>query len=215
MNHIMRHATYHLKLKRLLGRTIIAMVLFNFGTQASAERTAWVTAMQLNIRTCPSSSCGVLGTLRLRDEVTVLAEMDGWARISKYYGAGCVNGVSQHVVGGNADCVPTNGIAGGKLAEWVSAQFLRSSLPANPWVKASGSYGLVKNSDDYRLYKDVFAQAASSLIESGRCAPSDFKTMGGWIKSSSLSGEATYFTYCGGMQSENKVYLNARTGIIE
>lgn len=211
----MRHTTHHLKLKRLPGRVIIALVLFNICIQASAERTAWVTAMQLNKRTCPSSSCGILGALRLRDEVTVLAEMNGWARISTYYGAGCENGVSRHVVDGNANCVPTNGIAGGELAEWVSAEFLGSSLPANPWVKASGGYGLVTNSDDYRLYKDVFAQAASSLIESGRCSPSDFKTMGGWIKSSSLSGEAAYFTYCGGMQSENKVYLDARTGKIE
>lgn len=211
----MRHTTHRSTLKGMFGRAIIVLALSSVGIQASAERTAWVTALQLNKRTCPSSSCGVLGTLRFRDEVTVLAEMNGWSRISQYYGAGCVDDVSKYVKSGNAKCVPTNGIAGGELAEWVAARFLSSSLPANPWVKASGSYGLVRNSDDYRLYKDVFAQAASFLIESGRCSPSDFGTMGGWIKSSSLSGDAVYFTYCGGMQSENKIYLNAKTGEIE
>jgi hypothetical protein len=185
------------------------------GTQAIAERTAWVATEKLNRRTCPASSCGIVGTLAFREKVTVLAEMNGWARVSRFHDASCVNGVSQKVESGNAECIPTNGIAGGELAEWVSARYLSPSRPEDPGAKASGSYALVKGSDDYSLYKDVFAEAASSLIESGRCSQSDFKVMGGWIKSTNLSGENSYFTYCGGMQSKNKIYLDAETGKIE
>jgi hypothetical protein len=50
--------------------------------------------------------------------------------------------------------------------------------PADPGAGATGDYELVSGSDDYRKYKDVFAQTASKLIASGRCTAQDFKEMG-------------------------------------
>ena len=53
----------------------------------------------------------------------------------------------------------------------------------------------LKGSDDFAKYKDVFAKAASDLIGRGQC-----------------KAKGMYFTYCGGMSSQNEVYLNATTG---
>jgi hypothetical protein len=67
---------------------------------------------------------------------------------------------------------------------------------------------LVKGSDDYNLYKKIFASSAKKLIKSGKCDANDFAEMGGWIKSSNYLVKPIYFTYCGGMRNENKLYLN-------
>ena len=84
--------------------------------------------------------------------------------------------------------------------------------PADPGAGTTGDYALVSGSDDYRKYKDVFAQTASKLIPSGQCTAQDFKERGGWIKSTSHKGGPVYFTYCGGMRVQNRLYLNAATG---
>jgi len=39
--------------------------------------------------------------------------------------------------------------------------------------------------------------------------------MGGWLKSvNQYRKEPVYFTYCGGITSANKVYMNAETGMV-
>ena len=60
------------------------------------------------------------------------------------------------------------------------------SLPAYAAndVIVSGDHELVKDSDDFGVYKDAFAKAASKLIASGKCSAGDFREFGGWLKSS-------------------------------
>ena len=56
-------------------------------------------------------------------------------------------------------------------------------------------------------------KAAAQLIAGGTCTRKDFKDMGGWMKSvNQYRDRPVYFTYCGGMTSANKIYLDASTG---
>jgi hypothetical protein len=179
---------------------------------ATASDNAWVTSDGLNRRTCPDVSCGIVGFLFFRESVTVLEEKSGWARVSKYYDASCVNGLSQYVDSGTAACVPSNGIVDGQFAEWVSMQYLSSMRPPDPAAGATGDYALVSGSDDYGRYKDVFARAAAQLISSKQCTGGDFEETGGWLRSTAHKDSPVYFTYCGGFTRENRLYLNAATG---
>lgn len=195
-------------------KLILAAALAAIAIPAHAARDGWVTVDNLNRRTCPMPTCGVVGMLKFREKATILEEKGGWARITKYYDASCVNGISQYVDSGNRKCESSNGINNGQFAEWVASKYLSPNRPADPAANAPANYALVKGSDDFRIYKDAFAKAADKLIASGRCSAGDFREMGGWMKSSNHRSKPIYFTYCGGMRSGNKVYLNAATGEI-
>ncbi|WP_089728384.1 SH3 domain-containing protein [Candidatus Thiosymbion oneisti] len=195
-------------------RLILVAALVALTMPAYAARDGWVTVDNLNRRTCPASTCGIVGVLKFREKATILEEKAGWARITKYYDASCVNGLSHYVDSSNKKCVSSNGINNGKFAEWVSAKYLSSTRPPDPAATASANYALVKGSDDFRIYKDAFAIVADQLIASGKCSANDFREMGGWMKSSNHRSKPIYFTYCGGMRSSNKIYLNAATGEI-
>jgi hypothetical protein len=93
---------------------IIAIVLPAFDALAA---DTWVASDRLNRRTCPDVRCGVVGSFMFREGVTIYEERNGWARVSKYQDAFCVNGLSQFVESGNAACVPSNGIVDGQFAE--------------------------------------------------------------------------------------------------
>jgi hypothetical protein len=147
-----------------------------------------------------------------REKTMIYEHRNGWARVSEYYDAFCQNGLSQFVDSGNAACIESNGIANGLLAEWVSMEYLSDTRPADPGAGATGMYALVNQSDDYAKYKDVFAKAAADLIASNRCTELDFQGMGGWIKSTNHKDSPIYFTYCGEMTIQNRLYLNAATG---
>jgi hypothetical protein len=178
----------------------------------STGREAWVTVDRLNRRTCPDESCGSVGVLFYGEKATIYEESGGWARTTRYYDASCRNGRSEYIDSGNASCDSANGIVDERLAEWVSLRYLSSNRPDDPATGATGDYALVSSSDDYRIYKDVFARAASELIASGQCTRADFEEMGGWIKSENHRDQPIYFTYCGGMRLQNRLYLDASTG---
>lgn len=179
---------------------------------ADSGREVWVTVDRLNRRTCPNERCGSVGVLDFREKATIYEERMGWARISRYYDASCKDGRSEFVDAGNSRCEPSNGIVDGQFAEWASLQYLSANRPADPAAGAMGDLALVSGSDDYRTYKNVFAKAAADLIASGRCTPADFEEMGGWVKSTNHRTQPIYFTYCGGMRIENRLYLDASTG---
>ncbi|MBY6157466.1 hypothetical protein [Pseudooceanicola nitratireducens] len=72
---------------------------------------------------------------------------------------------------------------------------------------------IINGSDDLATQRDRFLKAASTLIKDGRCSEADFREMGGWLKSTS-KGEGIYFTYCGGMTLQHRLYLDTKTGRI-
>ncbi len=170
----------------------------------------WVTANELNRRTCPSEECGIVGKLLFREKVQVHEEKDGWVRISKFYDGACNNGRSSFVEEGNDTCSPDNGITEGKLAEWVAKDHLSSTRPSDPGLGASGAEKLVAKSDDFQAHRKIFAGAALKLISAGTCTEKDFLDMGGWVKSTKKTSPPTYFTYC--RDGRDRIYLNAETG---
>ena len=192
--------------------SVLLLFLISLAQPVMADSEAWVTAERLNRRTCPSTQCGILGVLMFRERATVYEEKNSWARVSEYYDAACRNGRSEYVDSGNTACTEQNGIVAGRLSEWVHTKYLSETRPAGPGVEATDYYELVSGSDDYRKYKEVFARSASKLIASGRCAARDFQGIGGWVKSTTHKGSPVYFTYCGGMGVQNRLYLNAATG---
>ncbi|WP_126976330.1 hypothetical protein [Frigidibacter oleivorans] len=72
----------------------------------------------------------------------------------------------------------------------------------------------IENSDDVSKYEAQFTAAANSLIAERRCSAEDFEEMGGWVKSTTHRDKPIYFTYCGGMTADNRIYLDVSTGAI-
>ncbi|MCB1390986.1 MAG: hypothetical protein KDK12_17865 [Rhodobacteraceae bacterium] len=181
---------------------------------APGTERLWVTAERLHRRTCPSTDCGSVGRLYFREAVTAREVRDGWVRITGRYDAQCRGGRSALVDSGTVDCSAANGIEGGRLAEWVSAEFLAPTRPPDPAATAAADEALVAGSDDFARYRRTFAAAAADLIADGRCGASDFRQTGGWMQSTGHPDAPVYFTYCGGTTAANRLYLNASTGAI-
>jgi len=69
-------------------------------------------------------------------------------------------------------------------------------------------------SDDFSIHKSVFLKATSSLVGQGRCPLSELKEMGGWVKSQNHKSQPVYFTYCGGMRVDKRIYVDVSTGSV-
>ena len=178
---------------------------------AFAEGQMWLKVDTANRRTCPSSTCGIVGKLFYREAATVYETRNGWGRITKYYDASCKDGRSEYVDNGNSDCSAENGIKNGQFAEWIRMDMLSKTRLPDPGANATGSEKLVAQSDDYQRYKSEFVHAAETLIASSRCTPKDFEEMGGFVKSAN-KGAGVYFTYCN--NGADRIYLNVKTGKI-
>lgn len=200
--------------KWIIAVLLTAPITAHTGVIEKPDADYWVTSDTIDQRTCPSIECGVVGRLRFRAKASVFEVKDGWARVSRYYGVSCENGVCPFVDEGNAACTADNGFVDGKFAEWVPLEHLSQERPADPAAGATGTAALVAKSDDYRLHKDAFVEAAEKLIGEGRCTAADFRENGGWVKSSKHRNQPIYFMYCGGSTRANRLYLNARTGRI-
>ena len=180
---------------------------------AEASYRYWVTADRLNRHTCPSTDCGIVGWMFFRQGAHVFEERDGWARVSRYYDALCVNGRSEYVDSGASRCDPDNGIIDGSFAEWVAIDFLSENRPTDPAADATGVEALVSGSDDFQRYRAVFARSAQSLMSSEQCSEADLRR--GWRKSTlNYRNQPIYFLYCGGLTVSNRLYLNTETGEI-
>ncbi|MGR5219444.1 hypothetical protein ACPV4B_04345 [Vibrio parahaemolyticus] len=99
-----------------------------------------------------------------------------------------------------------------EVSQWLNAATLSDqpvALNGEAWLNVLTEY--VDTSDDFIRFQDVFLQASTALIKENRCRLSDFKEVRGWIKSINFS-DNVYFTYCGGIDTKNKVYLNVASG---
>ena len=70
---------------------------------------------------------------------------------------------------------------------------------------------IISKSDNFRKHAYVFMLAAEQLIENGVCTVQDFNRMRGWV---ATTPENTYFSYCGGYKRKNKIYIDAKTGVM-
>ena len=68
----------------------------------------------------------------------------------------------------------------------------------------------ISQSDDFSTHKQAFINASKILIGNGTCTLHDLQYMGGFVKSQEFAKSSpVYFTYCGKMDSEHKIYLDA------
>ncbi|QFT75999.1 hypothetical protein [Erythrobacter sp. THAF29] len=184
------------------------------GEVSDGKGKMWVTSQYTDRHTCASETCGVVGRLSFREGATILETEGDWARITQPYDASCVNRISEYVDEGNANCTADNGIDEGRFAEWVSLADMSPTRPADPAESAAESERVVAQSDDYAQHRDAFVAAANQLIADGRCTSEEIEEMGGWVKSTNERSRPIYFTYCGGMTTANRLYLNVETGEI-
>lgn len=184
------------------------------GEVSDGEGKLWVTSQYIDRHTCASETCGVVGRLSFREGTTILETEGDWARITQPYDASCVNGVSEYVDEGDANCTVDNGIVEGRFAEWVQLADLSPARLADPAETAAENERVVAQSDDFAQHRDAFVTAATQLIADGRCTAAEIEEMGGWVKSTNERNRAIYFTYCGGMTTANRLYLNVETGEI-
>jgi hypothetical protein len=92
---------------------------------------------------------------------------------------------------------------------------------------------IIKDSEDYDKYKDIFDARSSELIAEGTCKEEHFTNNGPWLRSGTYkenkatgaislhSGQLDlsrykpaplYFMYCGEFHFKDRVYLNVKTG---
>lgn len=190
-------------------------VLQNQQSTEQENASRWSAVDRLNRRTCPSTQCGVVGQVFFRESVQIFEIQNGWARITHYYDASCVLGVSEYIDFGNPRCEADNGIVEEQFAEWVSVEHLSETRPPDPGANRVGIADAVSQSDDFRRYERQFVDAAAQLINDGRCTERDFRNNGGWIKSvTTHRDQPVYFTYCGSFDRSGRLYLDVSSGRI-
>lgn len=170
----------------------------------------YVVPDTLNKRTCPSTSCGIVGQVMKGNKLSVLAKENGFARVTDYNDS-CTNGIHDWVKAGDNRCTQANGMRNGKFAEWVSLNHLSAEPPKAP--PANGiDYSLVKDSDDFDRHRDIFLKTSLKLISDGRCSRADFKKYQWWKSTTTYKNKPVYFTYCGAAHVDNRIYLNVSNG---
>lgn len=153
----------------------------------------YVSSNKLNVRAYPKISAPIRSVLRKGKFVKALEVKGEWIRFSEYE-------VHQ---------------SGNDVADWINTNFLSHDKPVITELEVrKNMMKLVNKSDDFALYEDQFLIATKTLIDSEKCLYEDFELVGGWILSRTYNIEPVYFVYCGGTDTENKVYLNVETGEI-
>lgn len=102
-----------------------------------------------------------------------------------------------------------------RIGFWVGAAFtiiLVGCTQEKPLPPDSQIIAAISKSDDYLSYEHAFLSASKSLIQNGACTLHDFEYMGGWVRSTQHSPNPVYFTYCGKMDLNHRIYLDANNG---
>ncbi|WP_199458929.1 SH3 domain-containing protein [Vibrio owensii] len=154
----------------------------------------YVTERRINVYNKPEHQALIVDTLYKGEKVSVLEKADGWFRLSDYI-------------------VYEEG--GEETAEWVDSKGLSD---AEPVIKEQERLeildGYLQKSDDLKTHLDMFRNKTQQLLDDETCDPSDFEELGGWVRSVTYKKRNVYFIYCGGLEQENKIYLDVDKGEI-
>ncbi|WP_199482186.1 SH3 domain-containing protein [Vibrio owensii] len=154
----------------------------------------YVTERRINVYNKPENQALIVDTLYKGEKVSVLEKADGWFRLSDYI-------------------VYEEG--GEETAEWVDSKGLSD---AEPVIKEQERLeildGYLQKSDDLKTHLDIFRNKTQQLLDDETCDPSDFEELGGWVRSVTYKKRNVYFIYCGGLEQENKIYLDVDKGEI-
>ncbi|CAE6951609.1 hypothetical protein ACOMICROBIO_NCLOACGD_04383 [Vibrio sp. B1ASS3] len=154
----------------------------------------YVTERRINVFNKPERQALIVDTLYKGEKVSALEKTDGWFRLSDYI-------------------VYEEG--GEETAEWVDSKGLSD---AEPVIKEQERLeildGYLQKSDDLKTHLDMFRNKTQQLLDDETCDPSDFEELGGWVRSVTYKKRNVYFIYCGGLEQENKIYLDVDKGEI-
>ncbi|MBR9875059.1 SH3 domain-containing protein [Vibrio sp. J1-1] len=154
----------------------------------------YVIERQVSVYNKPDHSALVVDTIYKGEKVVVLEKSNGWYRISDYL-------------------VYEDG--GEETAEWLDAKGLSD---AEPVIKEQERLeildGYLQKSDDLKDNLEIFRNKTQRLLDDNTCEPEDFTELGGWVRSVTYKQRNVYFIYCGGLEQENKIYLDVDSGEI-
>ena len=166
---------------------IITFAVLFLSGNVLASFVAYVNVEKTDEYLAPTATAKITNTLYLGQKVDVFEEQKGFSRVSKFYD-GKIEGKS------------------GQVARWVISATLSKTPVTKPVVQANTALEkAISGSDDFTKYKVKFTALSQKLLDSGKCSLADFKEQGGWWRSSTPN---LYFTYCGGMSLNNKIYIN-------
>lgn len=174
---------------------LILWVLVAYTGIAFAEPTEtgfyYVDSALLDVRLGPNLDAPVSNRLKKGQKIKVFDVENGWARISEYYD-------------GSIEGQP------GKVAMWVNYLNISKATRRDNANQFSMSQleDALKASDDFDRNKDALLKVSKKLIESGRCSLAEFKSLGGWVRSTTHRPKVIYFTYCGGLSANNRIYFD-------
>ncbi|MFG6599948.1 MULTISPECIES: SH3 domain-containing protein [unclassified Sulfitobacter] len=200
-------------MKLTFTKSILLMATLYAQPLRAQQADLYVSADQLSVRSCASTSCGRISWLLSGQKVTVVETRNGWARISKYYDAACKAGKSEYVDSGNSACSEENGISNGQLAEWVSLDYLKANPEKPKPASSSILVNALRKSDNFNKYEAEFTRATQQLIDDGECTEADVVENAGWAKATGANADLpVFFMYCKGFTAANRLYLDASTG---
>lgn len=154
----------------------------------------YVIERQVSAYNKPDHNALVVDTIYKGEKVIVLEKSNGWYRISDYL-------------------VYEDG--GEETAEWLDAKGLSD---AEPVIKEQERLeildGYLQKSDDLKDNLEIFRNKTQLLLDDNTCEPEDFTELGGWVRSVTYQKRNVYFIYCGGLEQENKIYLDVDSGEI-
>lgn len=154
----------------------------------------YVIERQISAYNKPDHNALVVDTIYKGEKVVVLEKSNGWYRISDYL-------------------VYEDG--GEETAEWLDAKGLSD---AEPVIKEQERLeildGYLQKSDDLKDNLEIFRNKTQLLLDDNTCDPEDFTELGGWVRSVTYKQRNVYFIYCGGLEQENKIYLDVDSGEI-
>lgn len=148
----------------------------------------YVIERQVSVYNKPDHNALAVDTIYKGEKVVVLEKSNGWYRISDYL-------------------VYEDG--GEETAEWLDAKGLSD---AEPVIKEQERLeildGYLQKSDDLKDNLEIFRNKTQLLLDDNTCEPEDFTELGGWVRSVTYKQRNVYFIYCGGLEQENKIYLD-------
>lgn len=200
-------------MKLPIAKSILLVAAFYAQPLQAQQTDLYVSADQLSVRSCPSTSCGRISWLLSGQKVTVAETKNGWARISKYYDAACKAGKSEYVDIGNSACSEENGVSNGQFAEWVSLDYLEENREEPKPASSSSLINALGKSDNFGKYEAEFIRSTQQLIDEGKCTEADVVENAGWAKATGVNADLpVFFMYCKGFTVANRLYLDASTG---
>ncbi|ENC6732068.1 hypothetical protein ABKZ05_002774 [Vibrio navarrensis] len=154
----------------------------------------YVVERRISVHNKPQEDALVVDHLYKGEKLTILEKQLGWGRITDYL-------------------VYEEG--GEETAEWVNMTQLSNEKPViEEMERLEILDGYIARSDDLLQHQEVFRKHTQQLLNDGTCKPQDFEELGGWVRSVTFQPREVYFIYCGGLDQENKIYLDINSGDI-